>query len=194
MGLSQHTLDSVAIFPLFRVNLEAEAKDETSSQQHRLLKWIPAERGDVGGGKNTLFLGISVSEFVISGRSCNSFIPCPLTSPKAFAVACLYIPFWNPQREAMKQRCFLYSPWSLCMAELWHFAVPQEFSTCGVQLQAGEDGNPRGRGFQAGKWQQVLSISSSLQWPQLCPCEKSKTLFYDYRVLRVKQRWEKEQL
>lgn len=57
----QHTPDSVAIFPLFRMNLKAEAKDETPSQQYRLVKWIPAEHGHVGGGKNTLFLGISVS-------------------------------------------------------------------------------------------------------------------------------------
>lgn len=149
----------MAIFPLFRGNLKAEAKDETPSQQHRLVKWIPAERGDVGGGKSTLFLGISVSEFVIYGRSCNFFIPCPPSIPEAFAAACLYIPFWSPEGEPMKQRCFLHSPWIL----LWHFAVPQEFSTCGVQLQVGEEMNPGGRGFQAGKWQQVLSISSCFQ-------------------------------
>lgn len=112
MGLSQHTPGFVAIFPLFRVNLKAEAKDETPSQQYRLVEWIPAEHGHVGGGKNASFLGISVSEMVISGRSCDSFIPCPPRS-EAFAVACLYIPFWNPEGEPMKQRRLLYSPWLL---------------------------------------------------------------------------------
>lgn len=78
MGLSQHTPDSGAIFPLFAVSLKAGAEDEPPSQQCRLVKWIPAERGLVGGGENTLFLGISVSEFVISGRSSATLLfPAP---------------------------------------------------------------------------------------------------------------------
>lgn len=80
MGLSQHTPDSVAIFPLFRMSLKAEVEDETPSQQYRLVEWIPAERGRVGGGKNVLFLSIFVSVCNSWKKFCNYFIPAPYQS------------------------------------------------------------------------------------------------------------------
>lgn len=119
-------------------------------------------------------------------KFCHSFIPRSAPVPRLFPVS---PPLFGMHRESQWSRgvsCVLpgYCAWQSC-GVLLCLSPP----AVGCSSRLVKTGTLEGEGFKL-----VLSISSCFQRPQLCPGDKGKALFYDYRVLRVKEWWEKEQL